>query len=307
VRINSLNVSNPKVLQHDGGLVGDNELVGTPPTSLNIYTELKNNGIGTKKVLDEILRALVQDRPTYLDINLRDSYVGIDSYNRNTGADYASPIPSMEFDIARIALGTKVINTYKEPQRVVSATVGKFRIPLDNTSWLLYDKIMLDVSQFSHTAFMGKSFPHQFEFDIATSPDGRHIILTPIPGFNRVTFFSPLPIVDKMTLTFYDSFNKMVFNPDRGIYSASNTNPAMFTGPTNTLQTGDVVVITNFKSTSQPLNQSINEGYFPVTVVSSTQFTIPVDFSGLTSSVNNIHVYYQTERIVAPFTFQCME
>lgn len=301
------NLISDDLLQHDGGLVGDNEaVVGQYPTSLNIWNDIKNTGASSKGVLERILDVIVKDRPTYLDINLRSSYVGLDSYYRSLGVSFDGPFSTLSYDVARLALGTNTIQTYKEPQRVISCRVGKFRIPLDNATWLNNDKIMLNVNEFSHTGYIGQSFNHQFEFDVALSPDTRHIILTPITGADIVTFFSPLPIVDKMTLMFYDSFNLMTFNPDRGIFTASNTNPAMFTGPTNSLQTGDRVLINNFVSTSQPLNQTINNNYFTVTVISSTQFTIPVDFSGLGVDVSNIYVYYQGERILSPFTFQCM-
>ena len=256
--------------------------------------------------LEKIQYLLEHDRATFDDVGLRRSYISLDSYFRNVGND-SDPFTRLFYDVKLLTTKaeTMAIDTYKELERVVDVTVGPFRIPLVTSSTNRFLKIRMAITELYPISYGLLNQPgYHFTFDAQTI--GSYIYLTPAPGFDRIIMYFPIPLLSKLTLIFYDPYNAITFEPDRGVYTVSNTNPAVLTGPTTFLTTGDFVTISGFVSGNYNIDTAINSN-LPVIVISSTSFSVPVDATAMLGPIYGANVFFSDRRIDPPLIFKCME
>lgn len=190
------------------------------------------------------IKNLLEYKLDFSDTNIRRSYFTLDSLYR-VDQNINVSFTSMRFDITRAQLSIdRVIQTYSEPQKVLDAKVGAFRIPAGNyfTEQITitpppfsypFNRIRMKVAEFTNTGYIfNQSDTYHFEFTVtyggenpydptdADYPNGLKpfLYLTPVPGFDRIIFTIPYDIIDRMTISFYTPLQVLTFPPDYASY-----------------------------------------------------------------------------------------
>jgi len=204
-------------------------------------------------------------------------------------------------------------------QQAIRMEVCPFWIPAESINNGYYGKVRLLIKEFSEQALQHTSFSkdrktiittnYHFEFDI-TKRDINRFYLEPV--CSTFEFRKPLAIIETITFVFYMPFERMDFEPDRGIFDVTHSNPAVFTltdAASHNLATGDLVYIEKFDSVNTAVNDLINrkDGYI-ITRLSNTQFSIPVDLTAVAGGpTEDACVYYGSKRILATLEFISLE
>jgi hypothetical protein len=149
---------------------------------------------------------------------------------------------------------------------------------------------------------------YTFEFDVTDQVADRIFL---VPKQTTFELRKPLSQLFSLTTTFRTPFEEEVFDPDNGIFTVTYGLPTLFTITTpavHLLNTGDLVYVYNVDSGNTTIDNLINrrQGYF-ITVLSTTQFTIPVDSSAIVGSDVGIHVYYGSKRLFFQLKFTSLE
>jgi hypothetical protein len=149
---------------------------------------------------------------------------------------------------------------------------------------------------------------YHVELATALVGSGNDVVqLTPIERSFKL--LRPFTSLDTLTLEFLDNYDQIVFEADRGIYTVSSANPAVFTLGTGThgLSTGDKVVVYNYESANATTNRAMNiESGLPITKLSNSSFSVPIDTSAVAIQTG-IRVYYEAKRITMQMLFRCLE
>lgn len=202
-------------------------------------------------------------------------------------------------------------------KQVIRLQLFPFWLPVSNPLDTFYNKIRIYVKEFwdagINTNFTGPfqseaiNEKYHFEFDIETIEPTR-IYLKPVQPFYY--FSKPIARIETISMNFYNPFNEIILDAMEDIFIVTNGIVTTFTtlnGNNHNLLTGDLVYILNFNSTDSSINNSFNntKGII-ITVISSTQFTIPIDTS-LLGFVPNVNVVYGSKRVFFQMEFMSLE
>lgn len=208
-------------------------------------------------------------------------------------------LPSPLENISRMQIETKV----------------PFFIPRSGIDFSIFEKVRLNIDEMSGTGSVSPE-NYTFHWEFKTDVQGQKVFLTP----TREDIFprNNITLLDTITFSFRDPSNLIAFDDDRlQFVITAGSNPALFTtstGQPHGQSTGDLIYIDDpinpaNNYTNVPSNPTIDaimnatSGH-KITVINATQFTIPVDLSGL--AVNQLqNVYFGSKRIIFRINFTC--
>lgn len=190
--------------------------------------------------------------------------------------------------ISRVDLQQGSVNATTEIANITAIRSFSIKLPyvslLDNNA---YNRVTMYISEFSAQSIIGQE-SRNYHFMYQSKTNNRFVDLEfgDIPESAYYRFRKPIARLDTITITFGSPLQPVIFDTDR-LYMNISTYGAITTivGQQNhNLETGDLVYITDFNTTS-PNNdlttiQSINDSNGVVaTYIDDTSFSINIDTS----------------------------
>ena len=219
-------------------------------------------------------------------INLKNITLQFDTRNRKpTESNYSWNVYSSGYNGRRGDLNI----TGNQLQNIISMRVVSFWLPISTTNY--YKKIRMFIKEFgsqsiSVSEFLGPNEenytePYHFEFNVEKIEGNRAFL---VPERNTFLFTTPMTQTDTFTVIFRSPFENTPVETDSGVfvvtYGATTT---LVTTSSHKLSTGDVVYLTGISTGVKFLNNALNTfSGLPVTVLSTTQLSVPVDSSAAT-------------------------
>lgn len=274
-----------------------------------------DNTLLSKITWSNFLYEMAKNTRTYETVSLPRQTVVLDSINRiqdDSNTIYSWYIHSMSYPIGNI--GNQQI--MEQIHEAVQMKIQPFwmparQIPYFRTIRMFVREIVTQAKQttrftnFTNTETVLTRY--HFEFNIENYQDGRMYL---VPKNDKYTFRSPIKMLEKISVEFYNPYDLITLDPDRSnAFTLTAGNPTTLSGPVTNLFSGDLVYIVNFSDPDITLTTTVDQlqGY-NVAVINSTTFTISVDTSAAVVPVqNNIEVIYGVKRFSLELEFIAME
>lgn len=177
-------------------------------------------------------------------------------------------------------------------------------------------KLSLLFSEFETQAYMAVQNAKRFHvmFGISTPLAGEQHNLSNAIGENEFEFNRPIIQISSLTLSFGNPLTTLELDPDKMSVDISSSGAlALLTFATSPrIISGDIVIISGFSTTDPTADAAIisaindSNGY-PVSIVTPTTMTIPVDLTALVGVIiNPSQAYLDSKRFIIPveFTFR---
>jgi len=239
----------------------------------------------------------------------RKNYILLDSRYRDTETDGMNAI-SWSF-LSNTSENTPGgINSLGDVKQIVAISCPRIRIPYKDVIMLNgYRRVSLLINEFSGQSYIGQE-GRRFHFMFSTAVEGNMIELVPLQDVQSTfEFAKPITQIDKLTLTFGNPLEKIMFDADRLPMQIQYNNPATFVSSVpHNLQTGDQVYFTNF-TTLDPVTDNIlitrvNQinGYNIIRIDDETIQIDELDFSTIASPITpfQLDVFFGSKRIFVP-------
>jgi hypothetical protein len=212
------------------------------------------------------------------------------------------------------------VNIIGNTRDIVALRIFPFRIPYTKSADNKYQRISVFIEELGSQSFIGHE-QRKFHFMLNSVVDTEFIdVGTDLDDQSYFWFEKPITTLDTLTISFGNPLEPIVFERDRdfcGIDYFSITPLTQITTEKNhNLSNGDRVYFTNFNVgavnpllidqviINENIKNTINSisGHL-VTVINSTQFSIPVDTSNIQNPIANIRfkVFYGSKRLFLPF------
>jgi len=255
-----------------------------------------------KKTSDELPPEQRKD-----EIWFRDSYLQFDTRFRDltfTQIDNEGQWRWAVSNIPFIAIGDGVGVTFAL-EDIVEMEIEEFEIPLDNLFPNYYGRVTLFIEELNTQSVMS-SENTRYHWDFKTSVNGNRMVLTPMR--RKFTFKDPIRFLTQTTLTFRWPYQLVPFNLERITAVATpGSNPVLWTTtlPHN-INTNDPIYFTDVDTGNPVINSLVNStNGHQITKISSTSFTIPIDFTTVGAATSGVPIFGQ-KRIIIPIRFRCL-
>jgi hypothetical protein len=186
------------------------------------------------------------------------------------------------------------VNAIGDIRDIIAIKVFPFKMPYSARADNNYDKITMNIEEFSAQSFIGHE-DRKFHFMFDTKVTDRWIKLNARDNNGGIfKFKNPITRIETLTLTFGSPLQPIIFDIDRknmNIYSYSDANSikkttSIISNSPHNLETGDLVYISNFVTRNLVLDSKvisdINNIYGnTITKINNTMFSIDIDTSGL--------------------------
>lgn len=177
-------------------------------------------------------------------------------------------------------------------------------------------KLSMLFSEFETQAYMAVQNARRFHimFNISTPLAGEQHNLSNSIGENEFEFNRPIIQISSLTLSFGNPLTTLTLDPDRLPVDISiGGGLALLTfADSPRIITGDIVIISGFNTTNPTADAAIislinDQNGYPVSIITPTTMTIPVDLTTLVGViVNPSQAYLDSKRFIIPveFTFR---
>ncbi len=183
------------------------------------------------------------------------------------------------------------INTTGEIRDIVSIKVMPIKIPYSSSADNALGRVTMLIREFQSQSYIGHE-NRRFHFVFEATVNGDFIILDPYK-FNEgvYRFNNPITQLDTLTISFGSPLQKIIFDTDRLTSTISYANPAVITTTSNhNLVSGNTVLVETFSTQNTTGDSSViaavnSAAGNPVTVLSPTTFSIPVDLTTVRNTI----------------------
>lgn len=240
-------------------------------------------------------------------------YMYLDSRYREQSTDGTREIVWVLHNSGDVRDGT--VN-YMAPLRdIIEMEVSEFFIPYVATADTQYRRVSLLINEIQHQSVICHE-GRRWHFLFDTTIVGSRIRLTPTGRPNRSQFKSAFPItkLDKITVTFGNPLQPIVFDTDRLMMTPTyGINPIVFTtlnATPHNLVNNDLVYFQTFTTLTPLVDATLiaqvnNANGWPVTVLGVTSFSIPLNAIGTVAPLGGgvLQCYFGSKRIEVPIRF----
>jgi hypothetical protein len=238
---------------------------------------------------------------------IQNVYLCLDSYQRQLHTDPSVFSWVVQYS-ANIQQGT--VNTLSDNiTNIVNIQFNRFFIPYVEDADNVYKQLTVTIDEFTSMSVLAKNnvrYHMMFDSDV----QGNRIQLTPqINDEGRFRFYTPVKVLNTITLRFQAPFTPVTFQKDRfnvTITSVSATQTNIVFSENHGVADGERVHITGYNTLAPIIDKSqiddINKikGHV-VTYISNTVLEINADLTTVTSDVDNISVcFIATRRLIFP-------
>lgn len=233
-----------------------------------------------------------------------------------------SPVNIKEFEWGYVQKSVNTtegsVNIIGNVRDIIGFRIHKVRIPYTASADNKYQKISILIKEYSAQSFIAHE-NRKFHFMMNSVIDSDFITLEADVYDGFFWFEKALTAVDKLTITFGNPLEPIVFDRDRDYcvfdYFILAPNTQVTTRLPHNLQNGDRVYFSEFdvgavnpllinqKIINDSIKNQINStsGYL-ITVINSTTFSIPVNSSQIQNPLTTINtkVFYGSKRFLIP-------
>lgn len=275
--------------------------------SLDAVTSVKS--IGTVQNIEKIagygsvaaIQSVFNPAASY-----KQNYIILDTRYRSNDTDGTTEF-SWTFLNNSTAGGPGVVNSIGNVKNIVALRVDPIRIPYNDLAFIsAYKRVSMFIREFSTQAVIGQE-GRRYHFLFKTEADGNQVDLIPVAGLDKgiFKFAKPITQLDKLTVSFSNPLEPLIFPKDRMNATVSYTNPARFvTTEDHNLETADQVYFSGFTTGDPVVDKdaiaAINSTYgLNIFVIDATTFDVEVDLSAVTPIVGQqVAVYFGSKRIL---------
>ncbi len=253
-----------------------------------------------------------QDKfPRIAKQRIQNVYLLLDSRYRNLSTD-PSVFKWTVVNSSNTRQGS-VNTTSDQIHNLINVQFDRCSIPYVETADNVYKKISVHIEEFTSMSVImhsGNRYHMMFDSEIVTN----QIRLTPlINDDGKFRFYTPINILDTITLTFADPFNRVEFEKDRANVTISSLNPTQslltFSEP-HGVADGELVHLTGY-STLTPVDDAIQIAFINrerghiVTNINNSVLRIDANLSTVTADVSNLtECFIASRRLIIPIRFE---
>jgi hypothetical protein len=243
--------------------------------------------------------------------NIQNVYLCLDSMERNLSTD-PSVFKWTVLQSNNTQQGT--VNTLSDNiHNIVNVQFNRFRIPYVGSADNVYQKVSVFIEEFSNQAVLiRKQRRYHMMFDAEIN--GNQIELTPeINDEGRFRFYTPVNILDGITMRFMSPFVPIVFQKDRFDITITSLNPTQSIlgfSENHEVADGELVHITAYDTlapTTDVLSiMEINrEAGHIVTFINNTTLRVDVNLTSVTTDPTNLSTcFIATRRLIMPIRME---
>lgn len=249
--------------------------------------------------------------PRISKLKLQNIYLFLDSKYRDLSTD----VNTFRWTVLNTNGATQgTVNTLSDQiHNIITMQFDKFNIPYVASADNVYRRISLTVKEFSSMAIIqnnGRRHHALFSSEIS----GPTINLTPLVNDKgRFRFYTPLNILDTLTINFQSPFVPVRFLKDRYLVTLTVTSPntvLLTFDEDHFVADGELILLEEFNTldpsgdSSEILFMNREEGHI-VTFISDTELQIEAELTGATLDPNNlIKCFIASRRIIIPLRME---
>jgi hypothetical protein len=262
------------------------------------------NVVGTP---NKVFSGSINKYPMIARQKVQNLYLLLDSKYRNLSTDVSTFSWVVSYSQNTVQ-GT--VNTLSDQiHNIVFIQFDQFQIPYVPSADNVYKKVSLFIEEFSAMSILlnnGGRYHMMFDSEVKSN----QIKLT--PQYNdegRFRFYTPINILDTLTIKFRSPFTNVSFLKDRFNISVTPINPTqslLTFGEDHSVVDGELIYIENFSTLDPSADvQLINlvnreEGHF-VTYISNTELRVNIGLSSITPDPSNIALcFVASRRLIVP-------